>query len=65
MEAVAFVSDPSLPAWTTIPHGSFESHELVGITPNELAEMQASSTAEVIGRLAASNPLLITDPARR
>jgi hypothetical protein len=65
MEAVAFVSDPSLPVWTSSPHGSFEFSELVGITPTELAEMQASSTAEVLGRLAESNPLLITDPARR
>jgi suppressor of fused-like protein len=65
MEAVAFVSDPSLPVWTTSPHGSFEFYELFGITPDELAEMQASSTAEVVGRLGESNPLLITDPARR
>jgi hypothetical protein len=27
--------------------------------------MQASSTAEVVDRLAHSNPLLITDPTRR
>jgi suppressor of fused-like protein len=65
MEAVAFISDPSLPVWTSSAHGSFEFYELVGITPDELAEMQASSTAEVVGRLAESNPLLITDPTRR
>ena len=63
MEAVAFVSDPSVPVWTASPHGSFEFYELVGITPAELGEMQATSTAEVLGRLAESNPLLITDPA--
>ena len=47
-------------------NGSFEFYELVGITPDELAEMQASSsTAAVVDRLAASNPLLITDPTRQ
>jgi hypothetical protein len=65
MEAVAFVSDPSLPVWTSSDNGSFEFYQLVGITPNELAEMQKSSTAAVVGRLAESNPLLITDPTRR
>jgi suppressor of fused len=65
MEAVAFVSDPSLPVWTSSPNGSFEFYELVGITPGELAEMQSSSTAAVVARLAESNPLLITDPTRR
>jgi len=64
MQAVAFVSDPSLPVWTTSPNGSFEFYELVGITPSELAEMQATSTADVVGRMAEGNPLLITDPAR-
>ena len=64
MEAVAFVSDPSLPTWTDSPHGSFEFYALVGITPEELAEMKASSTADVVGRLAETNPLLITDPDR-
>jgi Suppressor of fused protein (SUFU) len=65
MEAVAFVSDPSLPIWTSSPNGDFEFYELVGITPDELAEMQASSTADVANRLSESNPLLVTDPARR
>ena len=65
MEAVAFVSDPSFPVSTRSPNGSFEFYELVGITPGELAEMQASSTAAVVARLAESNPLLITDPTRR
>jgi suppressor of fused protein SUFU len=65
MEAVAFVSDPSLPVWTESANGSFEFYELVGVTPKELVEMQASSTAEVAGRLGESNPLLITDTTRR
>jgi hypothetical protein len=64
MEAVAFTSDPSLPGWTLSPHGSFEFYTLVGITPQELSEMQATSTANVLERLAARNPLLITDPQR-
>ena len=54
-EAVAFVSDPSLPVWTTSPNGSFEFYELVGVTPDELAEMQATSTAAVLARMAESN----------
>lgn len=44
--------------------GRFEFYELVGITPTELAEMKATSTVEVVGRLAEANPLLITDAAR-
>ena len=64
MEAVAFVSDPSLPIWTSSPHGKFEFYELVGVTPGELAEMRASTTAAVIDRLAATDPLLMTDPSR-
>ena len=44
LEAVAFTSDPSLPTWTESPHGSFEFYTLVGITPQELSEMQATST---------------------
>ena len=63
MEAVAFVSDPSLPIWTSSPHGKFEFYELVGVTPGELAEMRASTTAAVIDRLAATDPLLMTDPS--
>jgi Suppressor of fused protein (SUFU) len=62
MEAVAFASDPSLPTWTPSPHGSFEFYALVGVTPQELAEMQATSTAAILERLAAGNPWLITDP---
>ena len=64
LEAVAFTSDPSLPTWTESPHGSFEFYTLVGITPEELGEMQASSTAAVLDRLAEHNPLLITDASR-
>ena len=64
IEAVAFTSDPSLPIWTESPHGSFEFYTLVGITPQELSEMQATSTANVLERLQATNPLLITDPHR-
>lgn len=63
-EAVAIVSDPSLPIWTKSPHGSFEFYQLVGVTPEELSEMQASSTAAVIERLAGSDRLLVTDPGR-
>ena len=64
MEAVAFASDPSLPTWTSSPHGAFEFYTLVGITPPELREMQATSTDDVLRRLSVTNPLLITDPRR-
>ena len=45
-------------------HGYVSKDVPVGITPDELAEMQASSTATVAERLAGANPLLITDPTR-
>jgi hypothetical protein len=38
--------------------------QLVGVTAHEKQEMLASSTAEVLDRLAAENPLLVTRPER-
>ena len=62
--------DPPAPGWDAIDaalaglYPGTEPRQAVGITDAELSEMQASSTATVLQRLAASNPLLITDPAR-
>lgn len=64
MQAVAFATDPSLPTWIESPCGSFEVYQLVGVTPQELSEMQATTTEAVIARLAADGQSLITDPTR-
>jgi hypothetical protein len=61
--AVAFTTDRSLQPIST-PNGSLEFRQLVGITREELDEMKASSTDAVLARLAADNPLLVTDPER-
>jgi hypothetical protein len=60
LTAVAFADDPQLTAIDT-PHGAVRFLTVVGITPDELAEMKATSTAEVLAGL---SPLLITDPDR-
>ena len=61
--ALAFTHDRSLaPIETT--NGRVEFRQAVGITAEELAEMRATSTDAVLARLAADNPLLVTDPAR-
>jgi hypothetical protein len=36
----------------------------VGVTAEEKATMQNTSTSEVLERLAAANPFLVTDPRR-
>lgn len=61
--AVAVVVDPELGAVAS-PNGSFEFRQVVGITADELEEMRATSTDQVLQRLATGNPLLVTDPAR-
>ena len=63
LEVVAFTQDPQL-APIASPKGSIEFRQLVGVTRAELTEMKASSTAATLSRIAASNPLLITDPTR-
>jgi hypothetical protein len=61
--ALAFTLDPQLQTMDT-PNGRLDFLQVVGITATELAEMQISSTDDVLGRFAMSDPLLVTDPAR-
>jgi hypothetical protein len=55
--------DPQLPEIDT-PNGRVSFLQLVGVTPAEYGEMVASSTADVLARLAVDNPLLATDVTR-
>jgi hypothetical protein len=64
LTAVAFAPDPDLTAIRT-PHGSVEFLTVFGITAEELARMQQSSTADVLADLRSDNPSLLTDPGRR
>lgn len=59
----AFTLDPQLGRIDT-PNGKVEFLQAVGVSNGEKAEMLATSTADVLARLADENPLLITDPAR-
>ena len=63
LTALAFTQDPEVGSIAT-PNGSVAFLQVVGITEEELARMKATSTAEVLARLAMENPLLVTDPAR-
>jgi suppressor of fused-like protein len=63
LSAIAFTRDPELGRIDT-PNGALTFVQVVGITAEDLAEMQATSTGQVLERMAVSNPLLITDPAR-
>lgn len=56
----AVTTDPQLGEIAT-PHGRVVFMQLVGVTAAEKARMVSSSTAEVLARLAAGNPLLVTD----
>jgi hypothetical protein len=63
LTALAFTEDPRLPRIeSALGRAIFLT--VVGITADELALMKASSTDEVLQRLRASSPLLVTDPAR-
>lgn len=61
--ALAFTADPGLGAIDT-PNGRVEFLQVVGITAGELAEMKATSTADVLRRFASVDPFLVTDAAR-
>lgn len=63
LSAVAFTIDPDLTTIST-PHGRVDFLLLVGVTPEEVEEMKASSTADVLARLGQENPRLVTDPRR-
>jgi len=59
----AITVDPELGEIET-PNGRVVFLQLVGVTEQEKQAMLTSSTAEVLGSLAAVHPLLVTDPAR-
>jgi Suppressor of fused protein (SUFU) len=63
LTTLAVTPDPQLPEIDT-PNGRVWFLQLVGVTPAEYAEMVASSTADVLGRLAVGNPLLVIDLTR-
>ncbi|MGC4895416.1 suppressor of fused domain protein [Micromonospora sp. DT31] len=63
LRALALAADPHLPAISS-PHGAARFLTVVGITPEEMERMKATSTAEVLGELARHSPLLVTDPTR-
>jgi hypothetical protein len=63
LTALAFAEDLQLPHIDS-PLGSARFLTVVGITADELAQMKATSTQQVLDTLAAGSPTLITDPSR-
>lgn len=67
LTTVAFTLDPELRRTDTV-HGHVAFYQVVGVTEAEAAEMRSYPGSEgtpiVLGRLAATNPLLVTDPRR-
>lgn len=63
LTAVCMVPDPQLKPLDG-PFGRVEWLEVVGITGDELQEMQQTSTRAVAQRLAEGNRLLVTEPDR-
>lgn len=63
LTAVAFTQDPQLGSITT-PHGNMDFLRVVGITADELADAQATTTAAMLADLMRMNPDLATDPTR-
>lgn len=63
LSAVAFTEDRQVPAVNTA-NGSLQFLQVVGITDDELVEMQETSTAQVLRRLTLQSPDLVTDPDR-
>ena len=63
LEALALTRDSELPILQT-PNGRVEFLLVLGIRRDQLEQMQASSTDEVLDRLQESNPHLLTDPGR-
>ena len=63
---LAFASDPTLPP-TDSPHGRVEFIQAFGITESELSDLQRRSRSceEIMEGHRQTNPLLITDLARR
>ncbi|MGI8609351.1 MAG: suppressor of fused domain protein [Candidatus Dormibacteria bacterium] len=63
LQALALTRDPDLATLST-PNGRVDFLQVVGITSDEMEQMQATSTNEVLDQLALVNPLLLTDPGR-
>ncbi|HKC28589.1 MAG TPA: suppressor of fused domain protein [Jatrophihabitans sp.] len=63
LTALAFATDPQLPGIST-PNGSVQFLTVVGITTDELATMQATSTDHVLSDLRAHYSTLATDITR-
>ena len=59
----ALALDPQLGSIDT-PNGRVAFLQVVGVTADEKQQMLSTSTARVLDRLAATDPLLVTDPAR-
>jgi hypothetical protein len=64
LHAAMFVEDPELGAIDT-PNGRLQFLQLVGTTLDELAAAQAWDTEKFLAMMAVTNPLLVTDLARR
>jgi hypothetical protein len=63
LTALAFVEDPQLPPIAS-PYGRALFLTVVGITADELEQMKATGTRQVLDSLAADSPALVTNPAR-
>ena len=63
LTALAFVADPQLPNVDS-PNGRMQFLTVVGITADELAQMKATSTDQVVVEIATDSPLLVTDVTR-
>jgi hypothetical protein len=63
LKAFAFAPDPALDHVDT-PNGRVDLLTVVGITLDELAWMQRTTTEAVLDRLAATAPVPMTDPSR-
>ena len=63
LTCLAFSADPELGTIET-PNGALTFLTVLGITPDELAQMKAATTATVLDEMRKANPLLVTDPLR-
>ena len=63
LTGLAFTADPQLGEIDT-PNGRVQFLTVVGLLPDELTRMQATTSAEVLDALRNGSPLLVTDPNR-
>lgn len=64
IRGVIFTEDPTLPAVVAGPFGRFRFLQIVGVSLEELEAARTWSSAGVLGLLADTNPLLVTDLGR-